>query len=222
MALAVIVLAEAEVDEHGAHPALAIAGQHDVCGLDVEMADSVLVQELDGVEYGPEQLADLLFRQGAMLGDVLVEAGAVDVLHDVVGRIVGLEDLVEADDVGVPETDLLEALGLGDEVLAGVLHTCACGIGIRDGTVAQALAVIAQEELLEAEVDLHDDGADLHGPGGAIGNAEAALAESLVYLIVAVVAVEAKALGQRCLVVVHNYACKFSALLQQMQFYLKN
>lgn len=56
--------------------------------------------------------ARLLLAESAVLRHVSGKALALNVFHDVIRRVVGLKDLVEANDVVVREADSAEALRL--------------------------------------------------------------------------------------------------------------
>ena len=76
-------------------------------------SDSALAVEMaHGVKDGPHQGARLLLAESAVLRHVSGKALALNVFHDVIRRVVGLKDLVEANDVVVREADSAEALRL--------------------------------------------------------------------------------------------------------------
>ena len=108
----VVMLGEAEVNEHGADVAVLLAAEHYVSGLNVKMADALAVEMAHGVKDGPHQGARLLLAESAVLRHVSGKALALNVFHDVIRRVVGLKDLVEANDVVVREADSAEALRL--------------------------------------------------------------------------------------------------------------
>ena len=169
------MLRQAEVDEYRAYGAVVGRLKHDIVGLYVEVANAVLMQHLHGLHNGFQQAEGLLFAELAFLGNVIAKALAAKILHDVIGGIVSLEDLVEADDVGMRETDFLQSPRLVDKVFARVLHAVARRVGIRHAGVVETLAVIAQEELLEGEIHRHAYVAHLYGATHAVGDTEASL-----------------------------------------------
>ena len=196
MARVVVVLAQAEVYQHRADIPVLLLFEHYVVGLDVEVADAVAVQQLHGLHHRLHQPDGLGLGQWPVLLDIVAQALAAQVFHDVIGRVVGLEDLVETYDVGVREADFLKSQSLVDKVLARVLHAVARRVGIYYRGVGLPLAVVAHKEFLEREIHLHADAADLHLRFGAVGDAEASVAQGLRYGVCSLVTLKLKADGQ--------------------------
>ena len=174
--LGVVLLREAEVDEHGA----AVTAEHDVTGLDVEVVDVALVD----VGHGIGHLTDVAHSVGlgeaaAMVLHHVLERAALGVLHDVVGRAVLLEDVVDGHDAGVMQ------LGYGarllDELLAEAYHELPLPLtGHGDGgRSVVARADVLHEELLDGHAAVQ---ACLHS---LVGDAEAALPQHALYPILA-------------------------------------
>ena len=69
----VIVLGKTKVNQHGTPGTDGINRQHDVVGLDVEVGQTIGVQQADGVDDRPHDVDGLLFgeRSGAL--DILAE-----------------------------------------------------------------------------------------------------------------------------------------------------
>jgi hypothetical protein len=98
------VLSQAQVDDHGNHPAGLdlIPLDHDVLKLEVAVHDALFVQVGDSLEEIDHDDLGLLNVWKAALLEVSVERQWVE-LQDHIGRILSLEDRVELADVFVVE-----------------------------------------------------------------------------------------------------------------------
>ena len=183
MALGVVVLAQAKVDEDGPHAAFHFGGEHYVLGLDVEVRQAVGVEIRHGIDNGHHYGEHISFGHAPAF-DGIPQRGTLEVLHDIICSAVSLEHLVDLDDVGVAGAELLEAARLAEEIAQGVGDDLsgACGAGRGDAHgIGLALIVVGHEVLFEGHALGNCDVANLHLSYGEICNAEAAFAEDALY-----------------------------------------
>ena len=146
---------EAEIDELDRGGAGAV-GEEDVGGFEVAVDEAVLV----GVAEGFAELGGELdgFFEG--FGFAFLEARAFDQLHDEVGHVLVLADVVDGDHVRVAEGG--RGAGLAEEALAGVADLV---VGAEDLDRHRALEV----RVPGAEDDAHAAAADLLVEAVAVG-----------------------------------------------------
>ena len=140
------LLARTEVDE--SHPTLLV--HHQVGRLEVEVEETVAVDHLQRVEHLVEDLPDGgLVERVADLLEIVAEVLAIDEVHDIVGRAVLLEEVVDTDDMRTGEFAqahglLLELVALGLEGGSVLLVADA-----DSGRIFVALRHALEEELLD-------------------------------------------------------------------------
>ena len=106
----------AEVNEHRA----AVLAQVDILRLDVEMQHLGLVHRVQAIENRDKHLQQgLLIQTRSIALEIIREALSFLVLHDHVGRPIGLEETQDTDDVGVLEAG--QGPGLLHEILEAEL-----------------------------------------------------------------------------------------------------
>mmetsp|Transcript_10454 Transcript_10454/g.43278 ORF Transcript_10454/g.43278 Transcript_10454/m.43278 type:complete len:343 (+) Transcript_10454:2484-3512(+) len=77
--------------------------QQEVLGLEIAVDHHVAVAVLDAGDDLLKEVSRLVLAETTLLHDVVEELAALDVLHDHVDVVRGLEDLIQADDVRVHE-----------------------------------------------------------------------------------------------------------------------
>ncbi len=88
-----------EIQHHGR----AIVAHEQIVGLDIAVHESCLMHPLQAIEQRHEQRAQTFLAAALGLAEQGAEAAPLLVLHDHIGGVVGLEDAVHADDVGMLE-----------------------------------------------------------------------------------------------------------------------
>ena len=89
----------AEIQHHGR----AVVTYEQVVGFDIAMHESRLVHPFQPIEKRHEQRAQILLAAAVGLTQDRAEAAPLLVLHDHIGGVVGLEDAVHPDDIGMLE-----------------------------------------------------------------------------------------------------------------------
>ena len=170
VALGVVLLGQAEVEQEDA---AILPPHHDVARLHVQVVDAKGMHMLQGFRHAADVFYCLLLGQGATAFHQLRQRFALDVLHHVVGGAVFLEDVVDADDVGVVQ--LGDDLGLFQELRQVPFHLFAVGVGAQGdgGGVLPAAAEVAHEELLDGYAPVEQF------LRGEVGDAEASLPQYL-------------------------------------------
>ncbi len=196
VSLAVEVQRHAEVDEHRLLVLrLQVAAHDDVLRLDVHVEYAVAVYVGHGLADGPHVGEGLFLAHGSLGLDV----SAVEVLHDEVGGVVRLDDLVDGHHM--PPALVLRVVGVLhvaylvqqpsflDEVLEALLHVALGLDGIFHGcAVGGAVAPSAHEVFLDGEPRLHLYLSVAYDGPHLIGDAEAALSEHFFYMVLVVFA----------------------------------
>ena len=104
-----------EVQQDRAHPARFQLSQIDVLRLDVAVQEALGVDCTQAVQDRQHELLGLFLRQApALMVQVLGERQPLIELHHQIGGVIGLEDLIDAHDVGVVE--LGQGARLGQEL----------------------------------------------------------------------------------------------------------
>ena len=143
----VVAFREAEVDQHG--PLLLV--EQDIARLDVEVVHLAAVQIAQRLGHLPHKVHRRSLGQRSLLNPI-GQRSTVVVLHHVVGRAVRLEDIINADDVGVVQLgDMLCLLDkFGAEAFDNLAAAARAERDMR--RVGIALAELLHEELLDGHL----------------------------------------------------------------------
>ena len=116
------------------------------------------MQGLHSVHHRKQQTPQAGLAERAVALDVGTQRLPVDILHHIVCRIVGLEYLVDADDIWMRHPYLLKPAHLTDKILQAALNLLANRSGILyTRRVALALTEGVEEMLLDGELGLDFD-----------------------------------------------------------------
>mmetsp|Transcript_29514 Transcript_29514/g.44879 ORF Transcript_29514/g.44879 Transcript_29514/m.44879 type:complete len:236 (-) Transcript_29514:48-755(-) len=112
------------------------------------MADAALVDVLDARDQLEVELAGLFLAETGMADDVVEELASIAVLHYHVELFLGLDDLVELNDVGVPH--LLQDLDFPGDALHVLLVVNFVLLEDLDGDLFAGERVLAEFDLAES------------------------------------------------------------------------
>ena len=98
------------------------------------MEHAVVVEEAYGLRQWAEERQGFFLGQRPacvcyMMANVVGQGLPIDKLHDVVGRLVRVEDLVDRYDIGTPAADFVQAAGFRAKRLPTGFHLIAVAVG---------------------------------------------------------------------------------------------
>ena len=139
-----ILLCESEIYED----CLAVLFYHHILGLDVQMQHPVPVHIRQGLSHILHHAESLRLIQPSLLLDIFVKIHALDILHDIIRRVVLIKHVEYFHDVGMIQ--LRQILCLASELLA-VVGKYASARALHAAAVCRTCVDVAHEEFLHSD-----------------------------------------------------------------------
>ena len=170
LTLIVVVFREAKINQYSP---IILAAHHDIAWLDIEVGSLSIMQIAQCRGHILDIAHSSTLSKSAIAADYIANGLTLDILHNVVGRIVLLEYIVYGNDMGMVERR--QGTSLLDELLLISTHHIGATLRAKRYAIGVSIAVV----VLRGEILLDTHFAPRHSLLGEVGDAKASLTNSL-------------------------------------------